>query len=220
MLKLNFFSPNWLAQKINNEAFKKFLPLIKGRTIDLGCGSAPFKEDILPFAEEYIGVDWEKSLHDKGKVDITADLTQNFPFESDYADTVLSFQTLEHLPEPDFFLSECSRILRPGGCLLLTVPFMWHIHESPYDYFRYTRHGLEYLLDKNGFTSIEIDETTGFWQMWALKFNYQTARYSWGPFKLIFIPLWWLIQILAPFLDKLDRVPQETASYVVVTRKP
>jgi len=49
---------------------------------------------------------------------------------------------------------------------------MWHVHEAPYDYFRYTRYGLEYLLNKNGFVHIEIKENTGFWQTFVLKFNF------------------------------------------------
>jgi SAM-dependent methyltransferase len=220
MLKINFLSHNWLAQKINNGSFEHFSPLIKGRTIDLGCGSSPFKEDILKLADEYIGVDWGNTQHDKTNVNITADLTQKFPFENHYADTLLSFQTLEHLTEPDFFLSECSRILKPGGTLIITVPFMWHVHEAPYDFFRYTRHGLEYLLKKNGFTKIKIQETTGFWQMLVLKFNYHTARYARGPLKLFFIPLWWIGQTLSPHIDKFDMNTQETASYFTVANKP
>ena len=220
MLKLNFFSHNWLAQKINNESFEHFSHLIKGRTIDLGCGSSPFKEDILKFADEYIGVDWDNTLHDKSNVDITADLTQVFPFDDSYADTLLSFQNMEHLPEPIFFLSECSRILKSGGTLIITVPFMWHVHEDPYDFFRYTRYGLEYLFKKTGFIEIKIQETTGFWQMLALKFNYHTVRYAKGPLKLFFIPIWWTSQVLSPFIDKFDMNARETASYFAVARKP
>lgn len=156
MNKLHLFSFNWLVYKINNSSFDAFFDVIKGRVIDLGCGTSPYKEDILKVADEYIGVDWENSLHDQSNVNVFADLTKKLPFDDDYADTVVSFQVMEHLPEPDFFLSECYRILKREGKLFITVPFMWHVHEPPHDYFRYTRYGLEYLLKKMGFLKLRL----------------------------------------------------------------
>jgi len=209
---------NFLIHKINKQIAQS-LPY-KGRVIDFGCGTAPYKEDILKVADEYIGVDWENSLHDQTNVDIFADLCKKLPFDDEYADTVITFQVMEHLPEPNFFLSECYRILKPRGMLFITIPFMWYIHEAPYDYYRYTRYGLEYILKKTGFKEIEIIENTGFWQMWILKFNYHTEHFAKGILKYLLIPLWWLGQILAPVLDKYDKCPTETASYTVVTSKP
>lgn len=219
MNKIELFSCNWLALKINNQSLKRYLNLIRGIVIDLGCGTSPYKEDILQVADKYIGVDWESSLHNQSNVDIFADLTKKLPFPDNYADCIVSFQVMEHLPEPDFFLSQCFRILKLKGLLLLTVPFMWHVHEEPHDYFRYTRYGLEYLLKKNGFVDIVIEENTGFWQMWALKFNYHTVRFAWGVLKYVWIPIWWLTQAISSFLDKIDEHPEETASYTVIARK-
>lgn len=220
MNKLNYFSANWLALKINNTSLASHLHLVSGCVVDLGCGKAPYKKDILKVADKYIGVDWPNSLHEQSNVDIFADLGCRLPLEDGYADTVTSFQVMEHLPKPDFFLSECYRILKPGGRLFITVPFMWHVHEAPHDYFRYTRYGLTYLLEQNKFTNIEIKETTGFWQMWALKFNYHSRRFARGPLKVFWIPIWWWGQVISPFLDRFDRHPQETASYVVLAEKP
>jgi len=90
---------------------------MNGRAIDLGCGTAPYKEDVLNVADEYIGVDWKSSLHDQSHVNVFADLCKTLPFPDEHADTVVSFQVMEHLPEPDSFLSECHRILKHGGVL-------------------------------------------------------------------------------------------------------
>lgn len=218
MNRIDKSSHNWLANKINNDCFRKNSRYVKGRVVDLGCGTAPYKEDILNIAGEYIGVDWENTLGDRCNIDVFCDLCQQLPFPENHADTVVSFQVIEHLPEPEFFLSECRRVLRPGGYLIITVPFMWHVRDAPYDYFRYTRHGLEYLLKKNRFEIVEITESTGFWQMAALKFNYHTARFAKGPLKYLFVPLWWLVQTISPFIDRYDRHPQETAGYAVVAR--
>jgi SAM-dependent methyltransferase len=219
MNKINYATPNWLAQKINNQALQQKLHLIHGRVVDLGCGTAPYKKDILSVATEYIGVDWQNSHHEQANVDIFADLSCRLPFADCYADTVTAFQVMEHLPEPGFFLSECYRILKPGGNLLITVPFMWHLHEAPHDYFRYTCYGLEYLLKKNRFANIAIAENTGFWQMWVLKFNYNTTRYAKGALKLFWLPIWWWGQVVSPILDNLDPRPEETGSYVVSATK-
>lgn len=209
---------NFLINKINQQIAYS-LPY-KGYVIDLGCGTTPYKSYILKVADKYIGVDWENSLHNQEHVDVFADLCNQLPFEENCADTVVSFQVMEHLTEPDFFLSECYRILKSNGRIFITVPFMWHVHEEPNDYFRYTRYGLEYLLKKNGFVDIEIKENTGFWQMWVLKFNYHTLRFARGPLKYFWMPIWWLGQTISPFLDKYDKHPQETASYTVLARRP
>ncbi len=209
---------NFLIYKINTEIAKS-LPY-KGIVVDLGCGRAPYKNDILRLADKYIGVDWKNSLHDQSNVDIYTNLCEKLPFDDNYVDTVVSFQVMEHLPEPKMFLSESFRILKPKGVMIITVPFMWHEHESPYDYFRYTRYGLEYLFNKVGFVDIEIRENTGFWQMWVLKFNYHTKRFARGPLKLLLIPIWWFGQTISPLLDKIDKHPQETASYTVIAQKP
>ncbi|OGU34267.1 MAG: hypothetical protein A2068_09290 [Ignavibacteria bacterium GWB2_35_6b] len=192
----------------------------KGRVIDLGCGSSPYKKIIQQMSREYIGVDWNNTLHDKSNVDVFANICKGFPFKDCSVDTVVCFQVLEHLQEPNFFLSECYRILRPGGKLLITVPFMWHIHEAPYDYFRYTRYGLEYLLLKNEFSDILIYENTGFWQMWILKLNYHiNYKFSGKLLNNIWVPILWLGQILSPMLDKYDKHPQETVSYTCIASK-
>jgi len=209
---------NSLIHKINKRIAED-LPY-KGRVVDLGCGTAQYKEIILKSADEYIGVDWKNSLHDQDNVDVFADLTQRLPFDDNFAETVVCFQVMEHLPEPNLFLSECFRILKPDGNLFITVPFMWHVHESPHDYYRYTRYGLEYLLKKNKFVAVEIRENTGFWQMWVLKFNYHSHQFARGPLKFFLTPIWWLSQWAAPWLDKYNQNPLETASYTVVAKKP
>jgi len=220
MNQIKIGSYNWLVHKINNQALVAHIGAVAGRVVDLGCGTAPYKAEILNRADEYVGVDWKNSFHDQSNVDIFANLSEGLPFHDACADTVVSFQVMEHLAEPGIFLSECYRILRSKGRLLITVPFMWHVHEAPYDYFRYTRYGLGYLLRKAGFMEIQVTENTGFWQMWVLKFNYHTARVFRGPFRLLMLPMWWLDQVIAPVLDRYDIHPEETGSYTVLATKP
>ncbi len=220
MNKVNIFTYNWLAKKINNKSLSENLLHIKGIVLDLGCGETPYKSDILNNADVYFGVDWRNSFHDQSNVNIFADLTECLPLESDFANSVVSFQVMEHLPEPQKFLFEAFRVLKSEGEIVITVPFMWHVHEQPYDYYRYTRYGLNYLFNKAGFNNIVILENTGFWQMWILKFNYHTSRYAPGPLKILWLPFWWLAQVISPYLDKIDKHPEETAGYTIVAQKP
>jgi hypothetical protein len=123
-------------------------------------------------------------------------------------------------------LAECRRILKPGSAFYIEVPFQWHVHEAPFDYYRFTRYGLERLLKDAGFEEIEISSNGGFWTTWVLKFNYQSTRWIRGPkpfrvlVRLLLIPIWFTDQTLAKVLDRIDFNPDQTASYTTVARKP
>lgn len=207
MEKVNLFAHNWLAAYYNNRALKRNVDIIKGRVLDLGCGASPYKEDILKISADYLGVDWENTLHENIEPDIVADLCERFPFEDGSVDTIVSFQVLEHLKDPVFFLSESHRILKKGGAILLTVPFMWHLHEQPYDFYRFTPNGLQHLLACAGFTCIEVGKYCGFWPVWVLQFNYHSLKYARRGMKSLWRIFWLVDQIMALFLDKLDSDP-------------
>lgn len=225
MHEYSYLAPNWLALKINNQEVANHLQLFRGKVYDLGCGLRPYEPDILKNADQYIGIDWSSTVHEL-RADIVADLNKPLPVHDGAADTVVSFQVLEHLCEPQNMLNEACRILRPEGRIMLTVPFQWWVHEAPHDFYRYTRHGLEYMFSKAGFTDIEVREATGFWAMWFLKLNYQTAKLIRGPAPLrwlvrgCLLPLWLFDQLLAVALDRYWNAPQETGGYVVTARKP
>lgn len=198
---------NWLIKKAINDKVRERPPKLSGLVVDLGCGVRPFEHDILQYADNYIGVDWGNTLHGV-QADILADLNQPLPIADAAANHVVSFEVLEHLAEPQIMLAEAFRILLPGGQMTLSVPFQWWVHEAPWDYYRYTCHGLEYLLRKAGFTDIVVKPTTGFWSMWLLKLNYQTARLARGPrpirffIRALLVPFWWTNQHLAQALDR------------------
>lgn len=215
---------NWLVYDNSDDFLQRFTPHYKGQLFDLGCGEMPYKAWLFNYANSYTGVDWVSTLHEL-KADILADLNKPLPIENEVADTVISLSVMEHLREPQMLLNEAYRILKQGGTIILQVPFMWQVHEAPYDYFRYTRYGLHYMFEKAGFQDIEVYPQTGFWVMWTLKFNYQTVRLVRGPWivkKIVELPLrliWAINQPFARWLDKYWRCDGETAGYYVVAKK-
>jgi SAM-dependent methyltransferase len=216
---------NWSVYYITEVFLNKYIPYFKGHLYDLGCGTRPYESFLIKFCEKYIGVDWGDTLHDL-KADIVGDLNSKLPIEDEKADTIFSISVMEHLHEPQIFLNESYRILKKEGYLVLQVPFMWHIHEEPYDYFRYTKYGLEKMLSKAGFNVISIEASTGFWLTWFLKLNYQLIRVINGeslkiklvrPFLKIFIKK---NQNLAIYLDKKwPNSEKETQGYWVIAKK-
>lgn len=222
---LNRQHHNWLAYDIRDSFLKENTDNLKGVLYDFGCGEAPYKDFFLKYVKEYIGVDWSNSLHNT-KADIVADLNKPLSIDSNVADTIVSLSVLEHLSEPQIMLNEAHRVLKRSGTIILQVPWQWWVHEKPYDFFRYTPYGLEYMFKKAGFKDIVIKPSSGFFTMWFLKINYFTKRFIRGPralrfiIKIFLIPFWFLLQKLAPLLDKIDKNwSLETMTYYVIAKK-
>lgn len=147
-----FFNPFYFSRKNLGAAILDESVNIKGNLIDVGCGSKPYQSIFK--VKSYRGLDIESPTSiDRGVADDMYDGT-NFPYKDEYFDSALCNQVLEHVFNPDEFLSEVNRVLKPGGKFLLTVPFVWDEHEQPYDYARYSSFGLAALLSKNGFKII------------------------------------------------------------------
>jgi len=216
---------NWLVYNIGDRFLEKYIPLYKGVMYDLGSGESPYKEFFQKHVDQYIAVDWAECLHDL-KADILADLNIPLPIDSNVADTVISLSVLEHLYSPHTMLSEAYRILKRGGAIILQVPFQWQVHEAPHDFFRYTPYGLKHLFEEAGFVDISVDPLTGFFSMIILKLNYFSLGLIRGPkilrmlIESILTPFWYIGQVCAPYLDKIDRNwSRETTGYYVIARK-
>jgi len=147
----NITHPFYFARKALLETFTELSSEIHGRVLDVGCGQKPY---ITLFNyTEYIGMDVEQSghPHQNEEIDVFYD-GKTFPFPDNSFDSVITSQVLEHVFTPDLFLKEINRVLKPGGKLLLSVPFVWDEHEQPYDFARYSSFGLSHILTENQFS--------------------------------------------------------------------
>jgi SAM-dependent methyltransferase len=133
------------------------LPERRGFVLDVGCGAQPYRSLVNPEAT-YQGIDHADAQRHFGysMPDTTYYEGERWPFSDASVDVVLSTETLEHVPDPPVYLAQAFRCLKPGGRLILTVPFAARWHFIPHDYWRFTPSGLRLLLSGAGFTGIAI----------------------------------------------------------------
>jgi SAM-dependent methyltransferase len=200
------------------ELAKTFL---RGRVVDIGCGTKPYRSLIRPFVTEHVGVDHIDTFHDVANVDIFGSAYQ-IPAPDGHFDSALCTAVLEHLEEPEQALRECCRVLKPGGYAIYSVPFIWHLHEEPRDFYRYTKYGLSYLFEKSGFHVTELHALSGFWVTFGQLFVYNIYRANRGLIRKLHIldAVGLLIQGAAYLLDKVDKTEKWTWMYMAVVQKP
>jgi SAM-dependent methyltransferase len=142
------------------------------RVLDVGAGEAPYRR--LFSHCRYETHDWPGSVHPAAqRATYVSDLRDGLPVGSGSVDAVLLTEVLEHLERPLAALQEVRRILRPGGMVAITVPFVAPLHEEPRDYQRLTAHGLRDLLSSAGFGEIEVRPMGGWFTMLANLFREQ-----------------------------------------------
>lgn len=167
------FHPQFFLKKYNNTAIKLAEVYATGILLDIGCGRMPYKQRLLPKIKKYIGLDspvTAKMYHGSNKPDIFAD-ANHIPLENKSVDTILSLQVLEHLPEPQKSLSEIKRLLKKKGVLILSTVQYYPLHDKPHDFYRYTKYGLQNLLEEQGLKIIKLKEEGNVFILIGQSFN-------------------------------------------------
>ena len=114
-------------------------------------------------------------------VDVVAD-GHRLPFPESVFDAIILQSVIEHVPEPDQMLAECSRVLVPGGRIWVEAPFSYPVHDSS-DYYRWTLMGLRYTVGKH-FEVVEsgalIGPSSALSLAWRAYLNWKLSRLHWG----------------------------------------
>lgn len=228
----------WPA-KLERHLLYKSLTLVKehasGDLLDVGCGQKPYAALFAEQVTRHIGVEYPLSLGAPkpmaaGSPDVFADAAF-LPFRGNCFNTVLCTQVLEHVVEPWGVLEEITRVLRPSGVLILTVPQEWGIHKAPHDFYRFTRYGLTYLAQCSGLQVEYLSPRGGFWVMMGQRVSdylehvviYPLLSYSkvlFVAFSGILLGLCAVAQLLGLALDHIQPLESNTLGYLMVARKP
>jgi len=200
-----------------------------GSLLDIGCGRKPYIE-LFDNIDTYIGIDMPSTIHGITKLDAYSSALA-LPFSASSFDNLLCTEVLEHVPNPLLALNEMYRITRPGGILLLTIPFSEQLHEGPYDYYRYTIHGIKYLLNSSNWNILRCYNRGGAWL--EIGYRFSSLLYSSIGAKrdetgylhsrlIIVIPVLFvcsLVQFLSGFLDNIWKIKFSTIGYVIIAQK-
>jgi SAM-dependent methyltransferase len=176
----------------------------RGRLIDIGCGNKQYEPIFRSFVSEHVGVDHPGTEHDATKADILSS-GYEIPVPSASFQTVLFTSVLEHMEDPERALRECARVLAPGGHMIFLIPFIWHVHEAPRDFYRYTPIGIEYLLNRSGFKLRDMVPVCGFWGTFGQLFTYKLYKFPFLKRALSLTDrLGLLVQLGSYLLDRID----------------
>lgn len=148
------------------KAFQENIEKLSGTLLDVGCGIMPYREYLLENNSKitsYVGLDFESSVYPEyalGKPDKfwKGDV---IPMGNNTIDSIIATEFFEHCPNPESIMKEMIRVLKPGGILFLTVPFLWNLHIVPYDEYRYTPFSLKRHLANADFTNISLKALGG-----------------------------------------------------------
>jgi SAM-dependent methyltransferase len=208
---------NWYANGLLERAVGEVARGLRGDIVlDVGCGVQPYRLLLAGFAR-YVGFDSPSPSDSGGGADVYGDAAA-LPFAPSCADAVVCTEVIEHVRDPLTLLEEIRRVLKAGGTLILSVPFTWHIHDEPRDYWRFTEFGLRLLAERAGFAIVSLRPTNGFLGA-MLQSRCYFLYYAAGPLRPAARPVVWCLQWIARALGPLDRNRRMTSNYVLVARK-
>ena len=150
------------------DALRKELVHFHGTCLDIGCGRMPYKSLVLTHPScvtQYIGMDLHPELRQPAYAHLpTSDLEwdgQAIPLDANSVDCAIATEIFQYFHNIEILMQETLRVLRPHGLFFFTVPFLWPLHDSPYDQFRYTPFALDRLLQRSGFHNIRLHALGG-----------------------------------------------------------
>lgn len=180
----------YIARSAIFAALQQAIPLLSGNMIDVGCGQMPYREAIISYGQvkNYVGLDLEQNQNYKNSPDLTWD-GATIPLEDNSVDCAMATELFEHCTEPESVMREILRVMRPGGILFFTVPFIWPLHDVPFDQYRYTPFSLNRHLTNCGFNDIRLSALGGWNKSLAQMIGLYVRRRPMSPSKRYLLSL-------------------------------
>lgn len=222
------FHPGFWAQRRLDTAIASHSQLAHGVLLDVGCGLKPYEKFFTPFVEEYLGMEYSETSGYRGN---TADFCGDamaIPLADECVDTILCTEVLEHVPNPELVITEFERILRPGGTVIITAPFLCPVHDA-WDFFRYSPDGIAAIMKRHGFEIEKVESLSGGGITMAFLFNlywYQIG-FMWTKWlypigvilRPLLLPLVFIVNILGWLGDKIIPSPQMSFDHITIGKK-
>jgi SAM-dependent methyltransferase len=185
-LKKDLFSYRFRKWKI-----AKHVPS-SGRILDIGSGTAPVSPDMARTVVADLSEEAMRKVECGSKV-VTS--ITGMPFDPATFDCILCSEVLEHVPEDDKAVSELRRVLKPGGVLVVTVPYQKRFWAEDDEYVahvrRYDPGELEQKLQRAGFQEITTYKMAGTIERWLTRRSLKTYQKSGAVTRLPF----WLLRM-------------------------
>lgn len=195
---ISIFNKNYIIEKIFINELKKVNGKCKN-ILDVGCNNKPYQ--CFFQSERYIGIDLPNTsknaiTYHNCIADIYCD-ARLLPFSSESFNKILCFKMIEDIPNTGALLQEFNRVLSINGELFIDASQSWRLNDEPHDYYRFTKYGLIYLLNKNGFVVKKIVPLGGTWTNIGVRLIFFINEHIGNRFKISTI-----IRIfLNPFLN-------------------
>lgn len=189
-----------VSRTLTNLYWRGRAPL-RGEILDIGGAGRGSHYRFIPFSPDAKVRVVDMDAH--SGADFVLDITkERVPLPDGSQDNVFLFNILEHIASPDAALGEAHRLLKRGGTIVGTVPFLCNVHRNPEDYARYTDTALAALFERNGFSVKEIEPIGRGPFLAAYE---QLDMLIWSPLHVLFLPtVWvldWCVQRLKPRRD-------------------
>jgi SAM-dependent methyltransferase len=209
----------WLATRRLAATIASAASEARGRVLDVGCGGRRFAHYFEGRVERYVGLDYPVTFDgDARHIDVFGDGLA-LPFGRDSFDTVVCFEVLEHVKDGAALARELARVVKPGGTVILTVPFLWGEHCRPHDYARYTVFGVRELFTRAGLEVERQQRVGGFWTAAGQRLCYHLEPRYRRLGRWLHTSLSYMILVCAALLEQLDPSDGEYTMSLVVARK-
>ena len=211
----------WLINRKFEHALRQWKGHASGQLLDVGCGRKPYAGLYAGSVVRHLGLDLP------GVAATCADVVgdaQALPFRAEAFDTVLCTHMLVHVPEPSRAVGEMARVLKPGGCLIVSARQMWHVYMQQ-DYYRFTASGLRYLAQQHGLDVVAVVPVGGFLGRIGVKLMYWLQRLPRGRRRIRWItevPVGLLALVTQGVFSLLDEwlpTPDDVIFNILVARR-